>query len=225
MKNTYINVCITYRAAYRETVCSWEYFQTTIIQNQCTLNWHSKNNKLKSKNRTEKEVSVEFILNFVKKKISKPSFSVEFWGRMCHVSEMSFSRLRMRQIYLRISIWEQRQLEHASDLRNLWVERENLPLLHVVKHGCQKIKFSKGWKLPKKQKNRRSWPKKISKMKFPVIRFSVFSVKGTEDLISWCWSFLVGPPWHGKRRRTRINIEKAEKRTYLLYLSSTINLE
>lgn len=159
MNNTYVNVCITYRATYREIICSWEYFQTTVIQNQCTLIWHSKNDKLKSKNRTKKEVSLEFILNFLKKKISKPNFSVYLWGRMYNVSEMSFSRLKMRQMYLKDLNLRAETMTGCIRSQEFVSRNRKTTTVACGKAWLPKDKVQQGLEAPKKQTNKRSWPK------------------------------------------------------------------
>lgn len=45
MNNSYIKIYFTYVAVYREIIC-WEYFQSTVIQCQCSFSF-----KLQSKNR------------------------------------------------------------------------------------------------------------------------------------------------------------------------------
>lgn len=199
MSNSYVKIYIASAAMCREIICTWEYFRKTVIQNPCTfiLSLQSKDRTKDSTSKVYTEFSKETKNQCQVLHLNSEAESVGF--------QTGLSPGQGGCWFLpQISAWGQRHLEGASDPRNLQGEGgKPSPLLHVAKHGCQRIHSSKHWKLPKKLKKNLlsvvTRPKSVFKMKFPAIQFSVSLLYSWHNSSHFLPILLIHPSWTSGR--------------------------
>lgn len=173
ISNSYVNIYIASAAVCRDIICSWEYCRRTVIQNPCTfiLRLQSKDRTKGSSSRLHTEFSNE-----------KQKINAKFYVWILRQNLLDFRRgfpqAREEAGCCPRSQLEGKDIWRVHQIRGICkgkVENHHC-CLYVAKHGCQRIHFSKHWKLPKKRKKYcfQSWQDQIT-FQSEISSYSVFS--------------------------------------------------